>query len=322
MPIPDFVLALRERIGHDLLWMPGVSAVVRNDQGEVLLARRADFGHWGLVSGILEPGEQPAVGLVREIEEETGVIAEIEALTAVWTLPEVTYPNGDRARYIDLCFTARYVSGEARVNDDESLEVGWFAIDALPSDLMERSQVRLERALAYDGAVWFEGGREGAAPGARDVVYAAGSVALRRARAADVPAIVGLLADDPLGLTRETPGELAAYIGAFAAIDADPAQLLVVLEDAGEVVGTMQVSFIHGLSRGGALRAQIEAVRVAGSHRGQGLGRVLVTWAVEQARSRGCALVQLTTDKSRSDAHRFYEQLGFVASHEGMKLPV
>src|SRR6478609_6874547 len=115
MPTPDFVLALRERVGHDPLWMPGVTAVVRNDRGEVLLVRRADFGHWGLVSGILEPGEQPAVGLVREIEEETGVIARVEALTAVWTLPEVTYPNGDRAQYLDLCFLARYVAGEARV---------------------------------------------------------------------------------------------------------------------------------------------------------------------------------------------------------------
>lgn len=156
MPTPDFVLALRERIGHDPLWMPGVTAVVRNDRGEVLLVRRADFGHWSLVSGILEPGEQPAVGLRREIEEETGVTAEIEALTAVWSLPEVTYPNGDRARYLDLCFLARHISGEARVNDDESLEVGWFALDALPSGLVERSRIRLERALAFDGTVWFQ----------------------------------------------------------------------------------------------------------------------------------------------------------------------
>ena len=156
MPTPDFVLALRERIGHDPLWMPGVTAVVRNERGEVLLVRRADFGHWSLVSGILEPGEQPAAGLSREIEEETGVTAEIEALTAVWSLPEVTYPNGDRAQYLDLCFLARHVSGQARVNDDESVEVGWFAPDALPVDLVDRSRVRLERALAYDGTVWFD----------------------------------------------------------------------------------------------------------------------------------------------------------------------
>lgn len=155
MPIPDFVQTLRSHVGTDLLWMPGVSAVVRNGRGEVLLVRRSDNGQWALVSGILEPGEQPAVGLAREIEEETGVVAEVEALTGVWTLPEVTYPNGDRARYLDLCFVARHVSGEARVNDDESLEVGWFAPEALP-DLPERSRARLERALAYDGTTWFE----------------------------------------------------------------------------------------------------------------------------------------------------------------------
>jgi ADP-ribose pyrophosphatase YjhB (NUDIX family) len=157
MPIPAFVLSLREHIGHEPLWMPGVSAVVRNDSGEVLLVRRADNGSWGLVSGILEPGEQPAPGLVREIEEETGVVASIEDLTAVWTLPEITYPNGDRAQFIDLCFTARYVSGEARVNDDESTDVGWFALDRLPDGLHDRARVRLDRALAYDGTTWFEG---------------------------------------------------------------------------------------------------------------------------------------------------------------------
>src|SRR5215218_3207399 len=135
MPTPDFVLALRERLGHDLLWMTGVTAVVRDDRGRVLLGRRADNGNWGLVSGILEPGEQPAVGLLREVEEETGVTARIEALVGVWSQPEVTYPNGDRAQYLDVCFLARHVSGEARVNDDESTEVGWFALDALPEGL-------------------------------------------------------------------------------------------------------------------------------------------------------------------------------------------
>lgn len=89
---------------------------------------------------------------------------------------------------------------------------------------------------------------------------------------------------------------------------------------AGEVVGTMQLSFIPGLSRRGALRAQIEAVRVRGDYRGQGLGRAMFDWAIGEARRRGCALVQLTTDKTRTDAHRFYDGLGFVASHEGLKL--
>ena len=321
MPTPEFVLALRERIGHEPLWMPGVTAVVRNAQDEVLLVRRADTGEWSLVSGILEPGEQPAAGLLREIEEETGVTAELEALTGVWTLPAITYPNGDQARYLDLCFLARHVSGQARVNDDESLEVGWFPVDRLPDGLVERSRVRLARALAYQGRTWFEGAMAPlAAPFPAPFPAPDGEVRLRRAMATDLTAIVALLADDPLGAGREHPSSVAAYQRAFAAIDADPAHLLVVLEDNRTVVGTLQLSFLPGLSRGGAWRGQIEAVRVASSHRGQGLGERLVRWAVEESLARGCALVQLTTDKSRADAHRFYARLGFEPSHEGFKM--
>ena len=331
MPTPDFVLALRERVGTHPLWLTGVTAVVRNSRGEVLLARRVDNGQWALVSGILEPGEQPAEGLRREIEEETGVVARIDELTGVWTLPAQQYPNGDRAQYLDLCFTATYVSGEAQVNDDESLDVRWFALDDLP-EMMERSRVRLERALAFRGRAWFEGApapSEGCAavPVDHDPLAVLGSadpagrqVVLRRATAADIGAVVALIADDQLGASREDPGELTAYLGAFAVIDADPAQLLVVLDDDGTVVGTMQVSFIPGLSRGGATRGQIEAVRVAASHRGRRLGQQMIRWAVEESGRRGCALVQLTTDKSRADAHRFYERLGFTASHEGFKM--
>jgi GNAT superfamily N-acetyltransferase len=112
------------------------------------------------------------------------------------------------------------------------------------------------------------------------------------------------------------------YERALAAIDADPAQLLVVAEDDGVVVGTLQLSEIPGLARRGAQRGQIEAVRVARTHRGLGLGGAMVRWTIEEARRRGCGLVQLTTDKTRTDARRFYERLGFVASHEGMKLPL
>jgi GNAT superfamily N-acetyltransferase len=114
--------------------------------------------------------------------------------------------------------------------------------------------------------------------------------------------------------------DLAAYTTAFLAIDADPAHLLVVAESSGEIVGTMQLSFMPGLARRGELRAQIEAVRVAESFRGSGLGAAMMGWAIGEARRRGCGLVQLTSDKSRTDAHRFYQRLGFVASHEGMKL--
>ena len=110
------------------------------------------------------------------------------------------------------------------------------------------------------------------------------------------------------------------YEAAFAAVDADPAHLLVVADDGGTVAGTLQLSFVPGLSRRGTLRAQVEGVQVAAAARGRGLGAAMVRWTVEEARRRGAALVQLTTDKRRSDAHRFYERLGFVASHEGMKL--
>lgn len=141
----------------------------------------------------------------------------------------------------------------------------------------------------------------------------------RRATAGDVPAIVALLADDLLGAAREKPGD-PAYDAAFAAIDADPNQLLVVVEQAGVVVGCLQITFIPGLSHRCLWRGQIESVRIAASERGSGLGRRVFAWAIEQCRARGCGLVQLTTDKTRADARRFYEALGFVASHEGMKL--
>lgn len=142
---------------------------------------------------------------------------------------------------------------------------------------------------------------------------------IRRATAEDVPAIVAMLADDPLGARRESPGD-PAYATAFSDIDADPRQLLAVAAVDGSVVGTLQLTFIPGLSRRGATRALIESVRVRSDLRGAGLGGRLTEWAIATARERGAALVQLTTDASRVDAHRFYERLGFVASHVGMKL--
>ncbi|MGW6931858.1 GNAT family N-acetyltransferase [Lentzea sp. NPDC054927] len=129
-----------------------------------------------------------------------------------------------------------------------------------------------------------------------------------------------MLADDPLGATRERPGD-PAYLKAFEVIDADPHQYLAVaVSDTAEVVGTLQLTFTSGLSRLGMTRATVEAVRVRSDQRGNRLGEVLMTWAVDTARARGCGLIQLTTDASRTDAHRFYERLGFTASHVGMKL--
>lgn len=144
-------------------------------------------------------------------------------------------------------------------------------------------------------------------------------VTIRRAVAADVPAIVAMLADDVLGAAREKPGD-PAYAAAFERIDGDAGELLVVADEAGAVVGTAQLSITPGLSRLGALRGTIEAVRVHADSRGNRLGEKLCGYLVEQAAQAGCAMVQLTTDKSRTDAHRFYERLGFTASHIGMKL--
>jgi len=162
--------------------------------------------------------------------------------------------------------------------------------------------------------------QSGAVPTLFTAAVEHGTFTLRRARKGDVPRILALLADDQLGATRESADDLVPYERAFDAIDADPAHLLVVGELDGDVVATFQLSYIPGFSRKGSWRAQIEAVRVADVLRGQGVGALMIRWAIDQARERGCSLVQLTTDKSRVAAHRFYERLGFVASHEGMKL--
>ncbi|MFS2052445.1 N-acetyltransferase family protein [Variovorax sp. Varisp41] len=150
-------------------------------------------------------------------------------------------------------------------------------------------------------------------------------IVFRTATRTDLAAIVALLADDPLGREREAAGASPAavdarYVAAFEAIAADANQQLVVVTEGDTVVGTLQLSFIPGIARQGAWRGQIEAVRIAAQRRDAGLGQRMFEWAIARCRERGCTLVQLTTDKRRPDAHRFYERLGFVASHEGYKL--
>jgi ribosomal protein S18 acetylase RimI-like enzyme len=147
-------------------------------------------------------------------------------------------------------------------------------------------------------------------------------IVFRTALLADVPAIVALLADDELGSQREIIGTPLdqRYVDAFQAIEADANQRLVVVADGNEIIGTLQISFIPGIARMGSWRGQIEAVRIAKRRRDSGLGQKMFEWAISECRSRGCSLVQLTTDKSRTDAHRFYEKLGFKASHEGYKI--
>lgn len=157
------------------------------------------------------------------------------------------------------------------------------------------------------------------------------TVTFRDARREDVPVIVAMLADDFLGAEREAgtgtgTGAGAAgpvddaYWTAFEQIDSSPRDRLIVAEADGKIAGTLQLTLLPGLSRHGMLRAQVEAVRVASWTRGQGIGRQLIGWAVDQARAAGCGLVQLTSDKRRADAIRFYSALGFQATHEGLKL--
>jgi len=152
MPISPYVAALRRDVGHGLLLLPGVTAVVFDDDGRLLLGRRADNGRWALVAGVMDPGEQPAETIVREVYEETAVHVVPERITSVLTQPPTVYPNGDRCEYVDITFRCRAVGGEARVNDDESLAVGWFALDDLPpiGDLVRH---RIECALSP--GTWF-----------------------------------------------------------------------------------------------------------------------------------------------------------------------
>lgn len=155
MPIPEFITTLRTTIGHDPLWLAGVSAVVLDADDRLLLTRRTDNGLWAVVSGVLEPGEEPGPAALREIAEETGVVAELVRLTSVDVTEPIVYPNGDRAQYVDICFLARYVSGDARVSDDENLDVQWFARDAMPADITDTSALRIAKALDHGPEAWF-----------------------------------------------------------------------------------------------------------------------------------------------------------------------
>jgi GNAT superfamily N-acetyltransferase len=143
---------------------------------------------------------------------------------------------------------------------------------------------------------------------------------IRPATLADIPAVVAMLADDPLGAQRESPDDLGPYRAAFGRLADDPNQRLVVAEREDRVVGTLQLTIIPGLSRRGATRSVIEGVRVHADERGSGLGTQLIQWAVDESRRQECQLVQLTSDATRTDAHRFYERLGFTSSHVGFKL--
>jgi 8-oxo-dGTP pyrophosphatase MutT (NUDIX family) len=162
MATPDFIREIRRSAGHQLLYLPGVSAIVFDGEGRVLLGRRADTGRWAIIGGIPEPGEQPATAVLREVYEETAVRCVAERVVLVQALDRpVTYPNGDVCQFMDICFRCRATGGEARVNDEESLEVGWFTLDGLPP-LEDFAHFRVKQAGA-EGPAWFE---PGAGPGA------------------------------------------------------------------------------------------------------------------------------------------------------------
>ncbi|MYS24474.1 ADP-ribose pyrophosphatase YjhB, NUDIX family [Streptomyces sp. DvalAA-14] len=168
MATPKFILDIREKAGDTLLFLPGVVMVVFDARGRILLNKRADNGQWALISGIPDPGEQPAEAAVREILEETAVSAVVERVLSVFTNEPVLYENGDRAQYVDIVLRCRAVGGQARVNDDESLDVRWFAPDELPP-LGPIARGRIELALRND-PTWFA---PAPAPGLADRGYPA-----------------------------------------------------------------------------------------------------------------------------------------------------
>lgn len=155
MATPEFIREIRATAGHQLLFLPGVTAIVFDDDGRVLLGRRTDTGNWAVIGGIPEPGEQPAECAVREVFEETAVRCEVERIVLVQAREPIQYPNGDICQFMDICFRCRAVSSECRVNDDESLEVGWFDLDSLPP-LDDFGTFRIKLATA-EGPTWFEG---------------------------------------------------------------------------------------------------------------------------------------------------------------------
>ncbi len=162
---PDFVLPRRAKGGTDPLWLCGTTAVTTRGD-EVLMVRRADDGSWTPVTGIVDPGEEPAIAAAREALEETGVVISVDRLAATTVLPELTYDNGDRAAYLDLTFACTWLSGEAYVADDESTDVRWWPIDDLPP-MSSHMASRLEAGLADEREARFltERSRSGNMPG-------------------------------------------------------------------------------------------------------------------------------------------------------------
>jgi 8-oxo-dGTP diphosphatase len=161
VPTPDYIAAIRRVYGRGRLLLPGVSAVVLRtdlepDRVHILLTQRSDTGRWSLPAGIVEPFEQPAAAILRELLEETRITADVERLALLRTDPDVVYPNGDRCQFVAMCFRCRYVSGEAQVGDEESTEVAWFPADELPDELTDIQVRRIRCALEDRDACVFD----------------------------------------------------------------------------------------------------------------------------------------------------------------------
>lgn len=214
---------------------------------------------------------------------------------------------------------AQYVSAAGRTDG----VMVWFVLDEAGVHLRCRYPDTPEARTSVGG--WLDAVVDGVRRAARDagttLEVDGQRLRVERAERTDVPAIVALLTDDPIGATREH-GTVGAYEESFDALVRDPSELVVVVRDGDDVVATAQLTIIPGLSRGGATRLQVEGVRVAARWRGRGLGAAFMAWAHEHGRARGARLAQLTSDTTREGAHRFYEALGYEASHVGFKRPL
>jgi 8-oxo-dGTP pyrophosphatase MutT (NUDIX family) len=154
MPTPEFIKAIRQKVGHELLLLPGVSGLVFDADGRILLQKRSDTGRWAVLGGIPEPGEEPADAIVREISEETALDIAVERLVGVYTNPIITYPNGDRVQFTITAFRCRIIGGQLRINDDESLDLRFFALNELP-ELRADHRLRIEHAAANRSEAYF-----------------------------------------------------------------------------------------------------------------------------------------------------------------------
>ncbi len=158
MPISEYVAGLRAKIGTDLLMTPGVAAIIFNERREILLQLRSDNHRWGLPGGAVDPGEDPADAVAREVMEETGLAVEPVRIIGVYGGPSlvVTYPNGDQVAVTSIVFECRVLAGELRTDDDESLDLQYFPTDALPESFADRYRIRLEHALRFDSPAAFK----------------------------------------------------------------------------------------------------------------------------------------------------------------------